>query len=236
MAEKEEKRNVDEENEELNRNLSENEDQQSLTQNKNGINLQRVEIIPEKIEPDEDENWAPPVPTPEFEKEGEEFELKTNPKLGEDRALVRPDFESPEGDKKESEYRVFKWRWFILIVVVLLNCANTMSWICFAPVSNFTDQFYGNHAANILSGVYLLCAVPVAFFALYGAKRWGLRPAILIASWANGLGASLRLLSSLKVIPIEHRFWIAILGQCVAAAAYCRKSKISKFNKKKSKK
>lgn len=226
MAGKGEKRNLDEDSQEINRNLSEDEDEgKPLTENKNGIQLQRVEIVPENEEKiGAEEEWIPPISTPELEKRVEKFEeeLKTDPILGEVRALLPPELESPEVAIKEPKYRVFPRRWFVLVVVALLNCANTISWICFAPVANYTDQFYGKHAANILSIVYLLCAVPVAFFAIYGAKRWGLRPAILVASWANGLGASLRLLSSLQVIAIHHRFWIAILGQCIAAGAYCR--------------
>lgn len=146
---------------EIDRNLSENEEDEGkpLTEKENGIKLQRIEIIPEnqkKIETNDDDDWAPPISTPEekeFKEEVERFaeELKTDPILGEVRALLPLELESPEVAIREPEYRVFPRRWFVLTVVALLNCANTISWICFAPVANYTDQFYGANAANFLS-------------------------------------------------------------------------------------
>lgn len=43
---------------------------------------------------------------------------------------------------KEGEFRVYPWRWYVLGVVMLLNGSNAMSWIGYAPVANFVDEFY----------------------------------------------------------------------------------------------
>ncbi|VDM99304.1 unnamed protein product, partial [Thelazia callipaeda] len=115
-------------------------------------------------------------------------------------------------------YRVYRQRWVILAVVALLNNSNTMSWISFAPVSNYVDAFYGSKAANWFSLVYIICTIPVGMFAIWMGSSFGLRLAILIAAWTNGIGGTVRFISSF--LPLHLRFPIGIFGQAVAACAY----------------
>ncbi|EPB71962.1 hypothetical protein ANCCEY_08946 [Ancylostoma ceylanicum] len=64
----------------------------------------------------------------------------------------------------------------------------------------------------------MMCTIPVGFFAMWAGRRFGLRSAILIAGWTNGIGGLIRLSSSF--LPQQYRFPIGITGQAIAAIAY----------------
>ncbi|VDM08773.1 unnamed protein product [Wuchereria bancrofti] len=118
-----------------------------------------------------------------------------------------------------TSYRVYPRRWIVLAVVALLNNSNTMSWIAFASISNYVDVFYGmNKAANWFSLVFIICTIPMGLFGIWMSSSFGLRFAILIAAWANSIGATIRLISSF--LPLQIRFPVGIFGQAVAACAY----------------
>lgn len=121
-------------------------------------------------------------------------------------------------DDQPIQLKVYARRWLVLAVVALLNNTNTMSWIAFAPVSNHVNSFYGESSAAWFSMVYMMCTIPVGFFAMWAGRRFGLRSAILIAGWTNGLGGLIRLISSF--LPMQYRFMVGITGQAIAAVAY----------------
>lgn len=62
--------------------------------------------------------------------------------------------------------------------------------------------------------------IPVGIFAMWAGRKFGLRAAILVAGWTNGIGAILRFGAGLPFVPIQYRFPIAIFGQGIAAVAY----------------
>ncbi|XGW03613.1 hypothetical protein V3C99_015080 [Haemonchus contortus] len=131
---------------------------------------------------------------------------------------VEPSNPSDEEEVEPVQLKVYRRRWVILTVVALLNNTNTMSWIAFAPVSNYVNSFYGENSAAWFSMVYMICTIPVGFFAMWAGRRFGLRSAILIAGWTNGIGGLIRLSSSF--LPPQYRFPIGITGQAIAAIAY----------------
>ncbi|VDK62674.1 unnamed protein product [Onchocerca ochengi] len=116
-------------------------------------------------------------------------------------------------------YKVYPQRWIVLAVVALLNNSNTMSWIAFASISNYVDTFYGmNKAANWFSLIFIICTIPIGLFGIWMSSSFGLRFAILIAAWTNGIGGAIRLISSF--LPLQIRFPVGIFGQAIAACAY----------------
>ncbi|OZC10955.1 hypothetical protein X798_02099 [Onchocerca flexuosa] len=118
-----------------------------------------------------------------------------------------------------TSYQVYPQRWIVLAVVALLNNSNTMSWIAFASISNYVDTFYGmNKAANWFSLIFIICTIPIGLFGIWMSSSFGLRFAILIAAWTNGIGSAIRLISSF--LPLQIRFPVGIFGQAIAACAY----------------
>ncbi|KAK6026543.1 hypothetical protein OSTOST_07477 [Ostertagia ostertagi] len=93
-----------------------------------------------------------------------------------------------------------------------------MSWIAFAPVSNYANNSKLLISCRRFSMVYMICTIPVGFFAMWTGRRFGLRSAILIAGWTNGIGGLIRLSSSF--LPLQYRFPVGITGQAIAAIAY----------------
>lgn len=118
------------------------------------------------------------------------------------------------------QLRVYKQRWIVLIAVALLNNTNTMSWIGYAPSGNYVNSFYGEGSAAWLSLVFMLCTIPVGLFAMWAGREWGLRTAILIAGYTNGIGSIIRVISSIDAINPDYRFPICMTGQAISAVAY----------------
>ncbi|VDP52569.1 unnamed protein product [Soboliphyme baturini] len=127
---------------------------------------------------------------------------------------------TPTSSNQEQMLRLYKRRWFVLFVGGLLNASNAFSWIAYAPVANFVDEFYGAHASNWLSLVFLISAVPVGFLAMWSTGKFGLRSAILTASWLNAIGSIIRLFSSIPGFTQPIKFAVVLFGQCIAAFAY----------------
>uniref|UniRef100_A0A915NYH8 MFS domain-containing protein n=1 Tax=Meloidogyne floridensis TaxID=298350 RepID=A0A915NYH8_9BILA len=119
-------------------------------------------------------------------------------------------------EKDPAEQRIslkaYRRRWIVLFVVALLNNLNTMLWIAFSPISNHVDTFYGRNSTIYFSAVYIFVTIPIGIFAIYS---------ILIAAWANGIGAFIRLASSFFPDDMTgFRFPVGISGQAIAALAY----------------
>lgn len=94
-----------------------------------------------------------------------------------------------------------------------------MSWIAFAPIANHVDAFYNQASAtNWFSMIYMLCTIPVGVLAMWAGSTLGLRWAILIAAWTNGIGGLIRLGSTF--LSEDLRFPVGICGQAIAAVAY----------------
>ncbi|CAJ0935410.1 unnamed protein product, partial [Mesorhabditis belari] len=123
-------------------------------------------------------------------------------------------------DEEENgiQLRVYRRRWMILLVVALLNNTNTISWIAYASVSNIVNIFYEGDWAGYFSVVYMAVTIPVGFLAMWLSRKFGLRTAILIAAWTNGIGGFIRFSASFLANP--YRGYVALSGQAIAAIAY----------------
>lgn len=40
--------------------------------------------------------------------------------------------------------------------------------------------------------IYMLCTIPLAIFAMWAGRRFGLRWTILVAAWSNAIGGTIR--------------------------------------------
>ncbi|KAL3111468.1 hypothetical protein niasHT_017695 [Heterodera trifolii] len=131
-------------------------------------------------------------------------------------------FKEQEPAAQRIALRTYPRRWAVLAVVALLNCFNTMIWIAFSPISNHVSNFYGEKdSATYFSGIFIFVTIPVGLVAMWSGGRFGLRSSILVAAWANGIGAAIRLASSFLPDSLIHlRFPVGITGQGVAALAY----------------
>ncbi|XP_071947209.1 solute carrier family 49 member A3-like [Antedon mediterranea] len=125
--------------------------------------------------------------------------------------------------KEDTEYRVYKRRWFILAVLGILNFSNALSWLTFSPVSDHSANFYNVSPSKIdwLSTVYMIAAIPVGFLAIYLLDTFGLRLGIITGATLNFLGLAVRYLSSFDFISKDHHipYMIVLGGQTLCAIA-----------------
>ncbi|XP_076143346.1 solute carrier family 49 member A3-like [Alosa pseudoharengus] len=132
---------------------------------------------------------------------------------------------SPEPNQvllKLLQFKVYRRRWFILLVLCLLNCSNAMLWLTFAPVADDCAGALGVtlDQINWLSMVYMIVAIPLSCLTTWMLDTCGLRLTLILGSWLNMLGSVLRLIGVLPMdMDPQVRFPLVLTGQLVCAVA-----------------
>uniref|UniRef100_A0A667YLE7 Solute carrier family 49 member 3 n=1 Tax=Myripristis murdjan TaxID=586833 RepID=A0A667YLE7_9TELE len=118
-------------------------------------------------------------------------------------------------------FKVYKRRWFILLVLCLLNCSNSALWLTFAPVADQSAQYLkaSLEQINWLSLVYMVVAIPLSFGTTWMLDTLGLRITLIVGSWLNMFGALLRLVGSLQSLGISAVYPVVMVGQTLGALA-----------------
>lgn len=120
-------------------------------------------------------------------------------------------------------FKVYKRRWFILLVVCLLNCSNATIWLTFAPVADQSAQYLkvSLEEINWLSVVYMVVAIPLSFVTTWMMDTIGLRTTLILGAWLNMFGAMLRFLGTQRLLKLgfEVAYPAAMLGQTLGALA-----------------
>ncbi|KAL4231241.1 Major facilitator superfamily domain-containing protein 7 [Mactra antiquata] len=122
-------------------------------------------------------------------------------------------------DGSETVFRVYKARWYILLVVFLLNLTNGMVWITFSPIADTSVPYYSitPFQLNILVLVFAIASVPFGFIASWVLDTLGLRFSLIMAAWLNGVGSFLRNVSTFESIPTDQKYTWCLTGQILAA-------------------
>ncbi|KAI4899924.1 hypothetical protein NFI96_019503 [Prochilodus magdalenae] len=123
--------------------------------------------------------------------------------------------------RNAGEFRVYRRRWFILCVLCLLNCSNSVLWLTFAPVADRAAE--GLHVSldevNWLSLVYMVVAIPFSFVTTWMLDTLGLRLTLILGSWLNMAGGILRVVGVLSYLPDKAMFPVVMTGQTLCALA-----------------
>lgn len=130
-------------------------------------------------------------------------------------------------DGSPTTIRVYKLRWFILICICFAQISNSINWICYSTIADFTGEFYsvGYQLINWLSLSYLVITIPAGLFSVWLADNFGIRTSINLGVWLNMTGSLIRALSSLDsangtpLIPQHLKFGFLLGGQCFCALA-----------------
>ncbi|XP_075064098.1 solute carrier family 49 member A3 [Mixophyes fleayi] len=155
-----------------------------------------------------------------------EPEVSEDAAQDEDRLIQEGDLD-PNSDRCNSlrklrQYRLYKKRWFYLVVVCFINCSNAMLWISFAPVADLTASYFkcSLDTVNYLALVYVIVSIPIGFVASWLLDTLGLRYAVILSSWLNMLGALVRCASAIYFINTgnSHLYYLFV-GQCICAVA-----------------
>jgi MFS family permease len=86
----------------------------------------------------------------------------------------------------EQNFKVYSYRWVVLLVYFLINALMQIQWIAFAPITSEAVTFYKVPALQIdlLSLIFMIVYLFVSFPASYIIDTWGIRIGI-------GIGAAL---------------------------------------------
>lgn len=118
-------------------------------------------------------------------------------------------------------FKVYKRRWFVLLVLCLLNCSNATLWLTFAPVADQSAQYLGVSLEDInwLSLVCMVVAVPLSLGTTWMLDTLGLRITLILGSWLNMLGALMRFCGTIDSEPMTIRYPLVMFGQTLTALA-----------------
>lgn len=132
-----------------------------------------------------------------------------------------------DGEHAPNEIRVYKIRWFILACISFANISNSINWIVYSSIADFTGKFYNVNydEVNYLSLSYLLITIPAGFFSFWIADNFGVRTSISLGVWFNFIGSFVKLVSSIDsadgrpLVSSEAKYAWLLTGQCLCALA-----------------
>ena len=78
------------------------------------------------------------------------------------------------------EYRVYGYRWVVLVVFMLVNVTIQMLWISYAPITSLAAKYYGvsELAIGILSMSFMIAFIPLSLPAAWVIDTRGFRVAV----------------------------------------------------------
>lgn len=93
---------------------------------------------------------------------------------------------------EDKEYKVYPYRFVILILFMFISLMNQVLWITFAPIMNEIAGYYKGipdwltplDSILLLSAIFMILYIPVNFPATYLIDKWGLK-------WGTGIGVIL---------------------------------------------
>ncbi|XP_034454979.1 solute carrier family 49 member A3 isoform X2 [Hippoglossus hippoglossus] len=118
-------------------------------------------------------------------------------------------------------FKVYKRRWFVLLILCLLNCSNAMTWLTFAPVADQSAHYLNVtlEDVNWLSLVYMVVAIPLSFGTTWMLDTLGLRITLILGSWLNMFGALVRFLATDIEKSSVDLYPVVMVGQTIGAIA-----------------
>jgi cyanate permease len=98
---------------------------------------------------------------------------------------------------RQSEFKVYKRRWIMLVLFMLLISANQLLWITFAPITGDASKYYAvsDLKIGILSMCFMIVYIVVSIPASWIIDKYGIRVGVGIGALFTGLFGMLRAFS-----------------------------------------
>ena len=92
------------------------------------------------------------------------------------------------------EFKVYPYRWVVLLVFMLVVAVNQLLWITFAPITGAAARYYAvdDLSIGLLSLVFMLVYIVVSIPASWAIDTWGIRTAVGIGAVLTGIFGLLR--------------------------------------------
>jgi len=101
---------------------------------------------------------------------------------------------------KRQHYKVYSYRWVVLLTFILSGVANAMVLLTWAPITDKAQSYWDNidiTAINLLSVVFQICYVPGTMLALRFSERYPLRGLLLRGGALTCVGCIIRMIGVL---------------------------------------
>ena len=94
----------------------------------------------------------------------------------------------------QSNFKVYRTRWFMLIIYMVMVAANQLLWITFAPITGDATRYYGvsDLSIGILSMCFMIVYVVVSIPASWIIDKYGIRIGVGIGAVFTGVFGLLR--------------------------------------------
>jgi sugar phosphate permease len=95
---------------------------------------------------------------------------------------------------EESGYKIYRYRWVVLVAYMLITMMNQLLWITFAAITKDAVGFYHVNDLSIgfLSMIFMIVYVVVSFPASWAIDTWGIRIAVGIGAALTGIFGLMR--------------------------------------------
>ncbi|CAB3408684.1 unnamed protein product [Caenorhabditis bovis] len=112
--------------------------------------------------------------------------------------------------------RVYKKRYLILVIFILLSASNGAQWIQYSIIANIIVDYYhvSYQAVDWTSMIYMLTYIFFFIPAAWFLDKFGLRLSIFLGAAGNCIGAWIKLLST-----HPDSFWVTFVGQTIVGAS-----------------
>ena len=83
-------------------------------------------------------------------------------------------------DQTNAGFRVYRYRWVVLAVFMLVNITMQMLWISYAPINSLASQYYGvsSLAIGVLAMSFMIAFIPLSLPAAWVIDTRGFRVAV----------------------------------------------------------
>lgn len=91
-------------------------------------------------------------------------------------------------------YRIYPYRWTILMLFMLINISIQIMWICFAPITGPAAEFYGVSDLNIglLAMIFMIVYIPLSIPVSWMIDTIGYRKSVSIGAGIMAVAGLLR--------------------------------------------
>ncbi len=95
---------------------------------------------------------------------------------------------------KEDTFKVYGYRWIMLVVFMFIVAVNQMLWITFASITKDAVQFYGvsDLSIGLLSMIFMIVYIVISIPASWVIDTYGLRVAVGIGAALTGIFGLMR--------------------------------------------
>eukprot|EP01038_Epipyxis_sp_PR26KG_P015853 gene15853-21482_t len=125
--------------------------------------------------------------------------------------------------ESKKEFKVYKFRWFILAIYCVFQLISATLTFTFAPISDISMHYFDCNitSINMLANISSILYGPGALLAALCMKYFKLRNTLMIGGYLNVLASLLRYIASLNrhSLGSYNTYVIVIIGQCFAGIA-----------------